>query len=90
MTGKNRYDCGNILSIDVISDGELDGNNKVRAYHSSWRTDELQTFISTIDELTVIHLKKISESLKKYIPYEKEVSISENLAVTLPDWCFSK
>ncbi|OAD68296.1 hypothetical protein PHYBLDRAFT_150482 [Phycomyces blakesleeanus NRRL 1555(-)] len=88
--GMNRYDCGNILSIDVMSDGESDGDNKVRAYRPSWRTDELQTFISTIDELTVIRLKKNSESLKKRIPYEKEVSIPENLAVTLPDWCFSK
>ncbi|OAD68814.1 hypothetical protein PHYBLDRAFT_149825 [Phycomyces blakesleeanus NRRL 1555(-)] len=88
--GMNRYDCGNILSIDVMSDGESDGDNKVQAYRPSWRTDELQTFISTIDELTVIRLKKNSESLKKRIPYEKEVSIPENLAVTLPDWCFSK
>ncbi|OAD71036.1 hypothetical protein PHYBLDRAFT_148253 [Phycomyces blakesleeanus NRRL 1555(-)] len=88
--GMNRYDCRNILSIDVMSDGELDGNNKVQAYRPSWRTDELQTFISTIDELTVIRLKKNSKSLKKRIPYEKEVSIPENLAVTLPDWCFSK
>ncbi|OAD74854.1 hypothetical protein PHYBLDRAFT_61094 [Phycomyces blakesleeanus NRRL 1555(-)] len=48
----------------------------------------LQTFISTIDELTVIRLKKNSESLKKHISYEKEVSIPENLAVTLPDWYF--
>ncbi|OAD76869.1 hypothetical protein PHYBLDRAFT_142380 [Phycomyces blakesleeanus NRRL 1555(-)] len=88
--GMNRYDCRNILSIDVMSDGESDGDNKVRAYRPSWRTDELQTFISTINELTVIHLKKNSESLKKCISYEKEVSIPENLAVTLPDWCFSK
>ncbi|OAD66973.1 hypothetical protein PHYBLDRAFT_70327 [Phycomyces blakesleeanus NRRL 1555(-)] len=88
--GMNQYDCGNILSIDVMSDGESDGDNKVRAYRPSWRTDELQTFISTIDKLTVIHLKKNSESLKKRIPYEKEVSIPKNLAVTLPDWCFSK
>ncbi|OAD80276.1 hypothetical protein PHYBLDRAFT_137824 [Phycomyces blakesleeanus NRRL 1555(-)] len=88
--GMNRCDCGNILSIDVMSDGKSDGDNKVRAYRPSWRTDELQTFISTIDELTVIRLKKNSESLKKRIPYEKEVSIPKNLAVTLPDWCFSK
>ncbi|OAD72121.1 hypothetical protein PHYBLDRAFT_147096 [Phycomyces blakesleeanus NRRL 1555(-)] len=70
--GMNRYDCGNILSIDVMSDGESDGDNEVRAYRPSWRTDELQTFITTIDELTVIRLKKNSESLKKRIPYEKE------------------
>ncbi|OAD67413.1 hypothetical protein PHYBLDRAFT_63764 [Phycomyces blakesleeanus NRRL 1555(-)] len=88
--GMNRYDCRNILSIDVMSDGKSDGDNKVRAYCPSWRTDELQKFISTIDELTVICLKKNSESLKKHISYEKEVSILENLAVTLPDWCFSK
>ncbi|OAD66194.1 hypothetical protein PHYBLDRAFT_70970 [Phycomyces blakesleeanus NRRL 1555(-)] len=68
----NRYDCGNILFINVMSDDESDGDNKVRAYRPSWRTDELQTFIITIDELTVIHLKKNSESLKKHIPYEKE------------------
>ncbi|OAD65561.1 hypothetical protein PHYBLDRAFT_165961 [Phycomyces blakesleeanus NRRL 1555(-)] len=88
--GMNRYDCRNILSIEMMSEGKSDGDNKVWAYRPSWRTDELQTFISIIDELTVIHLKKNSESLKKRIPYEKEVSIPENLAVTLPDWCFSK
>ncbi|OAD65302.1 hypothetical protein PHYBLDRAFT_153546 [Phycomyces blakesleeanus NRRL 1555(-)] len=84
--GINRYDCRNILFIDVMSDGKSDGDNKVWAYRPSWRTDE----IITIDELTVICLKKNSESLKKRIPYEKEVSIPKNLAVILPDWCFSK
>ncbi|OAD67748.1 hypothetical protein PHYBLDRAFT_151275 [Phycomyces blakesleeanus NRRL 1555(-)] len=33
--GMNQYDCRNIRSIDVISDGELDGDNKVRAYRPS-------------------------------------------------------
>ncbi|OAD75288.1 hypothetical protein PHYBLDRAFT_143545 [Phycomyces blakesleeanus NRRL 1555(-)] len=56
--GMNRYDCGNSLSIDVMSDGESDGDNKVRAYRPSWRTNE----IITIDELTVISLKRNSES----------------------------
>ncbi|OAD65651.1 hypothetical protein PHYBLDRAFT_153340 [Phycomyces blakesleeanus NRRL 1555(-)] len=71
--GMNQYDSRNILSIDVMSDGKSDKDNK------------LQTFIITIDKLTVICLKKNSESLKKRIRYEKEVSIPKNLAVTLPD-----
>ncbi|OAD81267.1 hypothetical protein PHYBLDRAFT_72776 [Phycomyces blakesleeanus NRRL 1555(-)] len=54
------------------------------------RKKTLHTFITSIDKLTVICLKKNSESLKKCIPYEKEVSIHKNLTVTLPDWCFSK
>ncbi|KAG2191595.1 hypothetical protein INT47_009689, partial [Mucor saturninus] len=82
-------DCSNVLVLEVMSDDESDTENEVRAHRPSWRSDKLQEFIDVVDKFSVKRLQKKSNSLLKRVRFVKEMSVSQHMSVTLPEWCIS-
>ncbi|KAL0075366.1 hypothetical protein F4703DRAFT_1934947 [Phycomyces blakesleeanus] len=56
-------DCGRVLLRTVMSDGESDEEGKLQVYCPSWRSDKLQVVINTVDDFSVVRLKKKANSL---------------------------
>ncbi|KAI9027426.1 hypothetical protein CLU79DRAFT_832810 [Phycomyces nitens] len=55
-----RANCGDALQRETMSEDETDGEDQVKAFHPSWRSDELQRLINVVDGYAITGLKKKS------------------------------
>ncbi|OAD67410.1 hypothetical protein PHYBLDRAFT_151663 [Phycomyces blakesleeanus NRRL 1555(-)] len=81
-----RTDCSNVFQIKVLSDDESDDGRKVRAFRPSWRSDELQTFLDTVDRFAKDGLGNRANSLLERNRVIRPKDLPSSFDPPLPDW----
>ncbi|KAG2191503.1 hypothetical protein INT47_010972 [Mucor saturninus] len=81
-----RKNCDHALQKETMSEDETDGEDKVKAFRPSWRSDELQTFIDLVDDFASQSLKKKGSSILKRVRVVRQKDVPKDLAVPLAAW----